>query len=359
MPTILTQSPTRSSTAIQHRLVALLRKPGLLGFRASVAYVRWGGLGALANGLEDLLDAGGKVETIFGIDNGVTSPDALLYAVYLKKRYGSRVYAGVSDWNYSNSIFHPKYYEFRFANRLVAVVGSANLTGGGLRSNHELAAELEASLQSPLAMELKGIWASHLRLAIPISPKLISKLAADKQLADEATAEVPPGRKRPRLKLPKFPAIRAPLFERVLKKGRARSPVPHEFLAEAADLSQKPRRLFLQILHETGGGHQVQLPVATLGAFFGVGPGQSKEVTFTFSPSEQVTVHLTHFPNNTHRVRLLPIRPVPRPFVLIFTRKSDTHYVCTVVPRTEYRRVLAKKCTEQTRKGSRRWGLST
>lgn len=357
MPTIFAQDPTRSSTAIQHRLGSLLRSPGLLGFRASVAYVRWSGLGALADDLERLLDAGGQVETIFGVDNGVTTPDALLYAVYLRKQYSNYKFAGVSTWNFANSIFHPKYYEFRFNDRLVALIGSANLTGGGLRANQELAAEITAPLKSPLAAELRGIWSTYLRSAKSISPSLITKLSEKERLADEMASETAGGQGLPHLKLPKFPVIRPPLFRRVLKRT-ARPAVRHEFLAEASSLSQKPRRLYLQILRETGGGHQIQLPVATLGAFFAVGPGASKKVTFTFDTGEQVAVHLTHFENNTHRVRLLPVRSVPRPAVLIFDRRSGSTFHCRVVPPASYRRALAVHCTEQTRKGSRRWGLA-
>jgi hypothetical protein len=104
-------------------------------------------------------------------------------------------------------------------------------------------------------------------------------------------------------------------------------------------LSVRPLRLYLQILSgETGGqvggehpGHQIQLPVATLATFFGVGENESKEATFRFT-SDTVTVHLTHFPNHTHRVRLRPLRDIQRPAIVIFQRVGPDEYDCSVVP---------------------------
>jgi hypothetical protein len=83
---------------------------------------------------------------------------------------------------------------------------------------------------------------------------------------------------------------------------------------------------------------------------------ESREVTFHF-PDEDVTTHLTHFENNTHRVRLLPLRDIKRPAIVIFRRVGDDEYNCSIVSLKNYAKVLASKCTEQVRKGARKWGL--
>ena len=69
----------------------------------------------------------------------------------------------------------------------------------------------------------------------------------------------------------------------------------HRLLAQSDSLSIRPRRLYLQILQETGGGHQVQLPVATLGSFFGVGKGQSWASKSRAEPLEGVFEPLPFF----------------------------------------------------------------
>ena len=68
-------------------------------------------------------------------------------------------------------------------------------------------------------------------------------------------------------------------------------------------------------------------------------------------------VHLTHFGNNTHRVRLRPLRDIKRPAIVVFRRSGANRYDCSVVPAKDYAKILAAKCTEQTRKGARLWGM--
>jgi hypothetical protein len=82
----------------------------------------------------------------------------------------------------------------------------------------------------------------------------------------------------------------------------------------------------------------------------------TQQATFRF-PSESVTVHLTHFGNDTHRVRLRPLRDVKRPAIVVFQRTDGDEYGCHVVPAKDYPKILASKCKEQTRAGARRWGL--
>jgi hypothetical protein len=322
-----------------------------------VAYVRWEGLSILADAIESFLANGGRVDTIFGVDNGVTTPDALLYAHYLQRRFTRYRLAGVFEWPYSNSIFHPKLFQFDFRDRCIAIVGSANLTGGGILRNHELCAEFTTQPGQPLGRDLRHLWRVYAKEVAPITPSLIRRLTKNARLSSERIPVEQAERgvtSWKRLKVRTPPKRKKPLFAKILATSDVLT--RHEVLAEADSLSEKPRRLYLQILQETGGGHQVQLPVATLGAFFGVGKGQSKPVSFQFG--EAVTkVHLTHFGNNTHRVRLRPLQAVPRPAIVVFSRSTADHYRCTAVPRNSYRKVLSAKCREQTRRGSRKWGL--
>lgn len=357
MALILYQDPRQSDTALYRRVLEHLRDPHLRRFRAMVAYVRWEGLSILADAIEKFLANGGRVDTIFGVDNGVTTPDALLYAHYLQRRFTRYRLAGVFEWPYSNSIFHPKLFQFDFQDRCIAIVGSANLTGGGIFRNHELCIEFTAQPGQPLFRDLRHLWRVYTKDVAPITPSLIRRLAKNARLSSERAPAEPAGRGATpwkKLKVRTPPKRRKPLFEKILTTSDAAT--KHEVLAEADSLSEKPRRLYLQILHETGGGQQVQLPVATLGVFFGVGKGQSKRVQFQFA--DKVTdVHLTHFGNNTHRVRLRPLRAVSRPAIVVFSRSAADRYRCTIVPKQSYSNVLSTKCPEQTRRGSRKWGL--
>ena len=358
MLTLIHQDPRKRTSALYLRMRELLLDAELKRFSALVSYVRWEGLAAVADAFESFLDRGGAVKTIYGVDNGVTTPDALLYAHHLQRGHNHYSFAGVYEWQYSDSIFHPKLLEFGFAGYTIAIIGSANFTGGGLLRNHELGAEVRIDAEDTVNVGLRRLWSRYRREAVPITYGLVRRLVQNDRLSSERTpAETaPPSPTRMKLGI-RIPGVRRkPVFLQVLQAA-VPTAAKHEFLAHGETLSEKPRQLYLQILGETGGGHQVQLPVATLGSFFGVGKGQSRQASFQFA-GERVTVHLTHFGNNTHRVRLRPLQGVRRPAILIFTRMGADQYRCDIVPSNRYARVLASKCHEQTRSGSRHWGLA-
>jgi hypothetical protein len=99
------------------RLNQLISMDDLKRLRIAVSYVRWSGLGILALQLESFLERGGELQTIYGIGNGVTTPDSLLCSLYLRKIYSTHTYAGVIYDQYQNATFHPKFFEFKFARR--------------------------------------------------------------------------------------------------------------------------------------------------------------------------------------------------------------------------------------------------
>jgi HKD family nuclease len=353
---------THDETALLFTTIrSLLLKPGLQRVRIATAYARWDGLGLISSELEKMLAQGGRLETIYGAGNGVTTPDSLLYGLYLKELYPSRVVPLLVEDKFANSIFHPKLFAFKFPTFSVAVVGSANLTGGGLVRNSEVAVQIRGAAGETLEQGLDTTWDKLVELARPVTPKRVREIMRGENAGSEADQResLPKVTGKPNLKTGPKTAPK-PLFKRVLKLKDATK--KSKILSKLDSLSQKPTRLYLQIFAtETGGsagkpGYQVQLPVATLGAYFGVGETQTKKVEFRFR-SETVETNLTHFDNHTHRVRLKPILQIPRPSVLVFERVADDVYEVRPVPPARYATSLASKCTQQSRSGSRRWGL--
>jgi len=355
---LLNQDPRDAASPTHLKIAELLRAPGLQKVRLLMAYVNWQGLSAIADPLEEFLRRGGVVESVFGVDNGVTTPEALIYSLYLSEEFPSYNVAAVVPWAYRDSIFHPKFLQFDFQARRTLLIGSANLTGGGLLRNHEIGVVVDSPKAANHHRSFQSMWIKYLKDSSPITLKMIRDLSAANQLAKERVrAEAPnTGKQLPSIGLTINGRKKPALFKHILSSGLPTG-AKHRALAKADSLSIKPKRLYLQILRETGGGHQVQLPVATLAAFFGVARGQSKAVRFRFD-AETVAVDLTHFANNTHRVRLRPIQSVPRPAIVEFSRTTTKDsYNCEIVTGPEYQRTLSR-CTEQTRAGSRRWGLS-
>jgi HKD family nuclease len=353
---------TPGGTTLTHvRLNALLRTPGLKEVRIAVAYARWDGLGLISDAVETFVAKGGRFETIFGANNGVTTPDALQYGLYLDTLYPNLTQARLIEDAYANATYHPKLFQFRFAKTAVAFIGSANLTGGGLSRNTELGVEVTVPIGGDFDKELHLAWAELVKSSMPVTEKRIQALVDAAALGDEKTKVETRSNKadKPYLTVSAKVAPK-PLFLKALKIPQKTK--KSKVLAQLGAASEKPRRLYLEVLeYETGGqngapGYQVQLPTATLGAFFGVGQSQSRQVRFDF-PGESVTVGLTHFDNATHRVRLRPIRDIPRPAVLRFERIEPNRYAVKILPQADFAKSIAVHCPEQRQANARRWGI--
>lgn len=343
------------------RLNALLRTQGLEQVRIAVAYARWDGLGLISDAVEAFVARGGRFETIFGANNGVTTPDALQYGLYLDTLYPKLTEARLIEDAYANATYHPKLFQFRFAKTAVAFIGSANLTGGGLSRNTELGVEVTVPIGGDFDKELQLAWSELVKGSQPITEKRIQALVAAAALGDEKSKVETRSNKagKPYLSVSAKVAPK-PLFLKALKIPQKAK--KSKVLAQLGAASEKPKRLYLEVLeYETGGhngspGYQVQLPTATLGSFFGIGQSQSRQVTFDF-PGESITVGVTHFANATHRVRLRPIRDIQRPAVLRFERTGPDRYAVNVLPHAKFAKSIALHCPEQRQAKARRWGI--
>ena len=354
---LIWQDPYKAHSHLYRKIRHHLSSPEILSFRLAAAYVNWGGLSLVSEALERFLEHGKTLRMIFGTGNSVTTPDALLYALYLRKRYPQFEDARAFQWEYANSEFHPKYYEFTYPDRVVTLVGSSNLTNGGFAFNHELSVGITAANSASARKSCQRWWRGLWNKSQEVTPSLIRSLCNKNALGRELGRK---GSDRPgeAIKL-KITRPRKPLFRYLLEEDDLQPKLKHELLAAGDSLTEKPSSLYLEILHETGGGHQIQLPVATLGAFFGVGKGEAKDVTFHFpGEKENIQVSLTHFENHTHRVRLRPLKDVPRPGIVVFERtKQSSTYNCSILTPAQYQPMLRLKCPEQTRRDSRHWGL--
>jgi hypothetical protein len=112
-------------------------------FRASVAFVKNSGVKHIYSLLSDFQQRG-KAKISVGIDNGVTTYEGL---VNLLDAIGTDSEMWIFH-NENSSTFHPKVY--LFANDQVAdfIVGSGNLTEGGLFTNYEAFLRVSLDLQN-------------------------------------------------------------------------------------------------------------------------------------------------------------------------------------------------------------------
>ncbi len=104
----------------------------------SVAFLKYSGLSLIKSDMNNILKNNGKVEFLVGLDFRTTDPDSLFELKSLQKSNPNLKCFCFSEPNKS-SVFHPKLYLVKNNNKEVtAIVGSSNLTNGGLSKNVEL-----------------------------------------------------------------------------------------------------------------------------------------------------------------------------------------------------------------------------
>lgn len=111
-------------------------------FRAAVAYAKASGTRHISDALRQFAQRS-SVRMTIGINSGVTTVEALRELLDALAGHGSL-------WIFRNagsSTFHPKVYLFRNEQRAVAIVGSGNLTQGGLYTNYEAGVLLRFDLR--------------------------------------------------------------------------------------------------------------------------------------------------------------------------------------------------------------------
>ncbi|MBW2632076.1 MAG: NgoFVII family restriction endonuclease [Deltaproteobacteria bacterium] len=106
----------------------------------AVAFLKYSGIKIIERSLKRCLGNGGNIELIAGLDFKTTDPQSIHYFINLKKEYSNiKFYCfGDRQENKTNIVFHPKIYLFENGRETTGIVGSANLTRGGLISNFEV-----------------------------------------------------------------------------------------------------------------------------------------------------------------------------------------------------------------------------
>ena len=106
----------------------------------AVAFLKKSGIKTIEDSLLMSLDKGAKFELIVGLDFKTTDPFAMKYFIDLKKKYKEVSFYCYGDRgdNRNDIVFHPKIYMFRNSKEVTSIIGSTNLTQGGLMSNFEV-----------------------------------------------------------------------------------------------------------------------------------------------------------------------------------------------------------------------------
>jgi len=130
-----------------NQLIKLLDSPNYHTLNIVVAFAKSSGVLRIKNSLENFRKRGGIVNAYVGVDLGVTSYEALT-ALLLCTDSLNVVHSE------NGQTFHTKIYQFLGKEKGIIVVGSHNLTGGGLWTNFESSAHISLDMSNPKDTEI-------------------------------------------------------------------------------------------------------------------------------------------------------------------------------------------------------------
>jgi len=106
--------------------------------KIAVAYLKKSGIEAIKDALESFIQKKGRLKVLVGLsEQYITDPEALEELVHLQRRLLEKSENRVQIRYYDKSDFHPKLLVFKGTNWMAIILGSSNLTGGGLSRNIE------------------------------------------------------------------------------------------------------------------------------------------------------------------------------------------------------------------------------
>lgn len=167
---------------------------GWTEFRAAVAFVKHSGLRHLLPELANFA-ATGSISISVGIGLQGTSKEGLEALLHRVVAVGGEVWV-FHNAHPSSPTFHPKIYLFKKPGRALLILGSGNLTAGGLFSNYEAGIVLELDLadENDLAVlkqaeaALQAWCDPSSGLARALTKELLEKLVSSEMVPPEAKA---------------------------------------------------------------------------------------------------------------------------------------------------------------------------
>jgi HKD family nuclease len=174
-----------------NRLIELLESPDYHILNIAVAFAKNSGVLRIKASLEKFRERGGVVNVYVGVDLGGTSYEALT-ALLLCTDSLNVVHAE------KGQTFHTKIYQFLGGEKGVIVVGSHNLTGGGLWTNFESSAVIPVDNSSSNGSEILSALDNHIMglaslkdLFMPITSKDdVNRLLQNGYIAKEVSQQV-------------------------------------------------------------------------------------------------------------------------------------------------------------------------
>ncbi len=275
-----------ANSSVAKELIELFNSDKYNKFTCLVAFASLGGISGLIRHILRARNNGVEIKIIVGVDHKCTSKEALEEILSL----------GVDSYIYytlNANIFHPKVYLFENCDYYTLIVGSNNLTEGGLVRNIECSLLVQdmqgTSVHSAFYSYWKGILDSTEENLYPITQELIDLLYEEKIIPSDSERTMTSVEKRINISLRKKSSS---IFKRSeIQKN------PEEFEPTRLKRSIKIKKTIVTsnpavngvidtpveigddvLIAEIGGGprwKQVNFPIAIFEEFFGAERGNN------------------------------------------------------------------------------------
>lgn len=322
--------------------------------------------GSAVEALEPHLDVfvadGNRVDVIVGIDRGGTSRDAIDLLYQLQDSHGGRVACSVFYAPSVSAIFHPKLYIYKQPKLLSAVIGSANLTIGGLSNNFEsLFAIRSINPSTQVGQEIWSTWETYANPHSPLKPSYLRRL--DRDVVREIKSLLP---KSSKVEKEEKRGLEDELWKPISAITLPRSGVPAQRRRQVRS-SDLNAYLLIDVLQETR-STQMQLPLAVVESFFGLMRDQEGAIRLSSIRSGAITQPIDRrivksSGNEGHRlmrrIEMPQISGQTRPLGAVFLRHGPDRFFVAILPQSSeaYRSVddILKTHGQQPKHAKRRY----
>lgn len=127
--------------------------------KIAVAFAKYSGYRVIEPSLVKCLENQGIVEFLVGLDFHTTDAQTLRAFIALANAFQNFSFFCFSDPSDGTSVYHPKLYLFETKKALRSIVGSSNLTKGGLSDNVEVNVLLDLENDGEKAENIRDIYA--------------------------------------------------------------------------------------------------------------------------------------------------------------------------------------------------------
>jgi hypothetical protein len=285
------------------------------------AFVSGTGVSAIAPLLDVFLADGNSVEIIFGVDRNGTDREAIRQLFALKRAYIGQLDVRVFQAPSANSIFHPKLYIYDHGQKIDFVIGSSNLTSGGLASNFEsLLLYEKVPRRSRIGRSALSIWETFSQPRAPLSATFLRELTrtAVKKLLTTLPVRTAV---EPRNVNRKIRQLWKPL-------SRVRLPRSGQIQLRRKDHGVKARQyLVMDLLDETR-KTQVQIPLHVVEHFFGIERDKPASISVSVLTSAGTTQPIRRpivisglgYGRLMRRLEMPQIKTMKRPLAVVFVK---------------------------------------